>query len=125
MDPPPQVEVQPEVTPTAIPSTAPTTAPVLVPTLPIVKTELNTEDERNTGNSSNPSALDGSEEMTPSPTTGDEQRLNPWLTVKCIFCNTLLTASEEPKLLECLHAACGNCITAKISENISAESGKF
>lgn len=70
--------------------------------------------ERNT--SSNTS-VDGSEDVALSPTTGDERPLNPWTVVKCIFCQVSLTPSEEPKLLECLHAACGNCILAKVNEH--------
>lgn len=97
-------------------------------TLPVVniKTEVNADERGSTSNGA--SAIDGSEEVTPSPTTGDEQPLNPWSTVKCIFCHVNLSASEEPKLLECLHASCGNCITTKVNEHIPGDaepSGKI
>ncbi|ENN72418.1 hypothetical protein HUJ04_009043 [Dendroctonus ponderosae] len=36
---------------------------------------------------------------------------------KCIYCDHILTASDNPKLLECLHNACTNCINAKLFEN--------
>lgn len=49
-----------------------------------------------------------------SPTTGDNN--NPWSSTKCVFCKQCLNASDEPKLLECLHSACGSCIKSKISE---------
>lgn len=68
-------------------------------------------------NASSNISVDGSEDVALSPTTGDEQPLNPWTVVKCIFCQVSLTPSEEPKLLECLHAACGNCILAKVNEH--------
>lgn len=35
---------------------------------------------------------------------------------KCIWCDEVLTASDSPKLLECLHVACGSCVTTKFSE---------
>lgn len=100
-----------------------------------IKTEIN-EEEQNTSNNimsveqntssnimsiernaSSNISVDGSEDVALSPTTGDEQPLNPWTVVKCIFCQVSLTPSEEPKLLECLHAACGNCILAKVNEH--------
>lgn len=33
-----------------------------------------------------------------------------------MWCDQSLTAKDIPKLLECLHVACGSCITAKFSE---------
>ncbi|XP_067000025.2 E3 ubiquitin-protein ligase TRIM33 [Anabrus simplex] len=56
------------------------------------------------------------EDVAPSPTTGDETPANPWRSSKCIFCEHVLTAGDNPKLLECLHAACSSCISSKISE---------
>lgn len=74
-----------------------------------IKTEVGLEEGNN-------SSADGSQEVTPSLTVPDEQPVNPWSSVKCIFCDTVLSSSEEPKLLECLHAACSNCVTAKLNE---------
>lgn len=109
-------------------------APAALP-VATIKTEINEEDqnisnnimsvEQNTSsnvmsieqNASSNISVDGSEDVALSPTTGDEQPLNPWTVVKCIFCQVSLTPSEEPKLLECLHAACGNCILAKVNEH--------
>lgn len=111
-------------------------APAALPVgLATIKTEIN-EEEQNTSNNimsveqntssnimsieqnaSSNISVDGSEDVALSPTTGDEQPLNPWTVVKCIFCQVSLTPSEEPKLLECLHAACGNCILAKVNEH--------
>lgn len=109
-------------------------APAALP-VATIKTEIN-EEEQNTSNNIMPVeqntssnimsieqnassniSVDGSEDVALSPTTGDEQPLNPWTVVKCIFCQVSLTPSEEPKLLECLHAACGNCILAKVNEH--------
>lgn len=110
-------------------------APAAALPVATIKTEIN-EEEQNSSNiimsveqntSSNIMSIernalsnisvDGSEDVALSPTTGDEQPINPWTVVKCIFCQVSLTPSEEPKLLECLHAACGNCILAKVNEH--------
>lgn len=45
-----------------------------------------------------------------SPTTGES------FVYKCVFCERVLTASDSPKLLECLHNACGSCINNKLFE---------
>ncbi|XP_063989414.1 E3 ubiquitin-protein ligase TRIM33 [Diachasmimorpha longicaudata] len=36
---------------------------------------------------------------------------------KCVFCNKSFTYEDEAKLLECLHAACSSCISAKLSDH--------
>ncbi|XP_050316343.1 E3 ubiquitin-protein ligase TRIM33 [Anthonomus grandis grandis] len=36
---------------------------------------------------------------------------------KCIYCDRALTAADNPKLLECLHNSCTNCINSKLFEN--------
>lgn len=79
------------------------------PALPIIKTEAGLDESNNSNG-------EGSEEISPSPTTGDQQPANPWANVKCVFCQVILTASEDPKLLECLHAACSNCVSTKLNE---------
>lgn len=35
---------------------------------------------------------------------------------KCVWCSENLTGSDSPKLLECLHVACGSCTTVKFNE---------
>lgn len=67
------------------------------------------------------------EEIPSSPSTGEDNS-SSWLNFKCVFCKTLLTSLESPKLLECLHAVCNSCLTSKIiangsQENISNYSG--
>lgn len=56
---------------------------------------------------------------TESPTTGDNN--NSLSGMKCVYCNQMLTATDEPKLLECLHSACGACIKSKINEQRQLE----
>lgn len=56
---------------------------------------------------------------TESPTTGDNN--NSLSGMKCVYCNQILTATDEPKLLECLHSACGACIKSKINEQRQLE----
>ncbi|KAJ3631351.1 hypothetical protein MTP99_012481 [Tenebrio molitor] len=58
---------------------------------------------------------DSNEEHVESPTTGEAY------TFKCVFCEQLLTANDDPKLLECLHNACGNCVGNKLYENQETE----
>ena len=36
---------------------------------------------------------------------------------KCVFCDKIFTHGDDPKLLECLHAACTRCIANKISDS--------
>ncbi|XP_060532404.1 E3 ubiquitin-protein ligase TRIM33 isoform X2 [Cylas formicarius] len=53
-----------------------------------------------------------------SPTTGETY------TFKCIYCDRVLGASDNPKLLECLHNACASCVNNKLYEqNESSASG--
>lgn len=55
-----------------------------------------------------------------SPTTRDS------FIFKCILCDRVLSASDEPKLLECLHNACSSCIRNKLYyENVSSSKGKI
>lgn len=35
---------------------------------------------------------------------------------KCVWCSQLLTATDLPRLLECLHVCCTSCVTNKFSE---------
>lgn len=53
------------------------------------------------------------ERTSESPTTGDN---NAWCNTKCVFCNNLVSGSDDPKLLECLHSACGSCVKTKMTE---------
>ncbi|XP_026673288.1 E3 ubiquitin-protein ligase TRIM33-like [Ceratina calcarata] len=36
---------------------------------------------------------------------------------KCIFCGKLFTFGDDPKLLECLHAACSTCVNSKLNDH--------
>lgn len=36
--------------------------------------------------------------------------------MKCVFCDHILGVSDRPKLLECLHIACAQCIQTRFSE---------
>ncbi|XP_004535648.1 transcription intermediary factor 1-alpha isoform X3 [Ceratitis capitata] len=36
--------------------------------------------------------------------------------LKCVWCNQLLGINDRPKLLECLHVSCSQCISTKFSE---------
>ncbi|XP_046394134.1 E3 ubiquitin-protein ligase TRIM33-like isoform X2 [Ischnura elegans] len=48
--------------------------------------------------------------------SGETVQRKPWSEVKCVFCNQILTVSESPKLLDCLHSACSSCIKSKLKE---------
>lgn len=51
----------------------------------------------------------------------DEPTSNPWSRVKCVFCLQTLLPSYEPKLMECLHAACASCINSKLQDQEQAD----
>lgn len=83
---------------------------------------------RSNSNGSLNGSIVGSEEISASLTSGDETPTNPWVSTKCVFCSNILSAADDPKLLECLHAACSICISARLKEQIHAEPeivGKF
>ncbi|XP_039295155.1 E3 ubiquitin-protein ligase TRIM33 isoform X3 [Nilaparvata lugens] len=73
----------------------------------------------NSSSSSSSSSSNGSEEITASmaASASDTTPANPWTSTKCIFCGQMLSANDDPKLLECLHAACKHCITSRLKEN--------
>lgn len=48
-------------------------------------------------------------------TEGQESEIRAFLS-KCVFCNKVFTMGDDPKLLECLHAACTLCVNNKISD---------
>lgn len=50
------------------------------------------------------------ERTTESPSTGESYIF------KCVFCESTLNATDDPKLLECLHNACGTCVNNKLYE---------
>ncbi|XP_017484474.1 PREDICTED: E3 ubiquitin-protein ligase TRIM33 isoform X4 [Rhagoletis zephyria] len=36
--------------------------------------------------------------------------------LKCVWCNQMLSINDRPKLLECLHVSCSQCVNTKFSE---------
>lgn len=48
-------------------------------------------------------------------TESQESEIRTFLS-KCIFCSKVFTLGDDPKLLECLHAACATCVNAKLSD---------
>ncbi|XP_014247259.1 E3 ubiquitin-protein ligase TRIM33 isoform X2 [Cimex lectularius] len=53
----------------------------------------------------------GKTEVVESDTVTPSENYEPWVLLKCVFCNTTFTGKENSKLLECLHAACSMCLT--------------
>lgn len=53
-----------------------------------------------------------------SPTTRES------FTFKCVFCDRVLTATDNPKLLECLHNSCSSCIDSRFYEQNEGTTGK-
>lgn len=49
-------------------------------------------------------------------TESQESEVRAFLS-KCVFCSKIFTLGDEPKLLECLHAACTTCVNNKISDH--------
>lgn len=62
---------------------------------------------------------ESSDEHVESPTTRES------FIFKCIFCDRVLTASDSPKLLECLHNSCSSCIDSRLYEQSDGMGGKF
>lgn len=54
-----------------------------------------------------------------SPTTRES------FTFKCVFCDRVLTAGDNPKLLECLHNSCSSCIDSRLYEHNEGATGKL
>lgn len=73
-----------------------------------VSTKVEAKDLNNTNDETN----------VESPTTGES------FVHKCVFCERVLTASDLPKLLECLHNACGSCINNKLYEQSESHMNK-
>lgn len=48
-------------------------------------------------------------------TESQESEIRAFLS-KCIFCSKVFTLEDDPKLLECLHAACTTCVNTKLSD---------
>ena len=86
------------------------------PPQPVVKQEVDETPVQNSEQHVERPENEVSEDVAPSPTTGDEPPSNPWNSVKCIFCQHTLTAGDNPKLLECLHTACTPCVSSKLTE---------
>lgn len=49
-------------------------------------------------------------------TESQESEIRTFLS-KCVFCGKVFTMGDDPKLLECLHAACTICVNNKISDH--------
>lgn len=49
-------------------------------------------------------------------TEGQETETRAFLS-KCVFCGKTFTFGDDPKLLECLHAACSICVNSKLSDH--------
>lgn len=58
------------------------------------------------------------EQHVESPTTRES------FTFKCIFCDRILTANDNPKLLECLHNSCSSCVDSRLYEQSEGMGGK-
>lgn len=62
---------------------------------------------------------ESNDEHVESPTTRES------FTFKCIFCDRVLSATDNPKLLECLHNSCSSCIDSRLYEQNEGMEGKF
>lgn len=59
------------------------------------------------------------EQHVESPTTRES------FTFKCIFCDRILTANDNPKLLECLHNSCSSCVDSRLYEQNEGMGGMY
>lgn len=53
-------------------------------------------------------------------TESQESEIRAFLS-KCVFCSKIFTSGDDPKLLECLHAACTTCVNDKLSDHTSVD----
>ncbi|KOX76823.1 E3 ubiquitin-protein ligase TRIM33 [Melipona quadrifasciata] len=49
-------------------------------------------------------------------TEGQENETRAFLS-KCVFCGKTFAFGDDPKLLECLHAACSTCVNSKLNDH--------
>lgn len=100
-----------------------TTGPSALPALPVAVKEEPTE--QNTSKQDAPQSQindaicideECGEFRIECTTESQESEIHTFLS-KCIFCSKVFTAGDDPKLLECLHAACTTCVTNKLSDH--------
>lgn len=77
-----------------------------LPLLPLIKQELLDNNETTAGN-----PCDSVEKQVDETAAAGET-----ISTKCVWCSQVLTSNDRPKLLECLHVACAQCVTTKFSE---------
>ncbi|XP_055378936.1 E3 ubiquitin-protein ligase TRIM33 [Condylostylus longicornis] len=80
------------------------------PAVPVIKQEQSERLDENSSNSANP--CDSVEKQVGQATSTP----NETIPTKCVWCGQVLTPNDHPKLLECLHVACGQCINTKFTE---------
>lgn len=56
------------------------------------------------------------EQRNECPTESQENEFRTLMS-KCVFCGKTFTYGDDPKLLECLHAACGACVSSKLGDH--------
>jgi len=105
-----------------------TTGSSVLPALPVVVKEEPSEQnnsKQDTQQSQINDALCIDEECSEfrieCTTESQESEIRTFLS-KCIFCNKAFTSGDDPKLLECLHAACTMCVTNKLSDHNTSAS---
>uniref|UniRef100_T1GFT4 B box-type domain-containing protein n=1 Tax=Megaselia scalaris TaxID=36166 RepID=T1GFT4_MEGSC len=52
----------------------------------------------------------------PSSLTKPVEETKEHQATKCVFCQSILVPSHKPKLLECLHSACQECVSKKFTD---------
>lgn len=82
-----------------------------LPLMPNIKQELLEANEPPCTGTSTGNPCDSAEKRIENTSTVGEST-----STKCVWCSQFLVATDRPKLLECLHVACCQCVTTKFSE---------
>ncbi|XP_055610596.1 E3 ubiquitin-protein ligase TRIM33-like isoform X2 [Uranotaenia lowii] len=77
-----------------------------------IKQELFENSDKTTSSTANP--CDSAENKGDAPETN--ATTDTPAQTKCVWCQQILTTTDHPKLLECLHVACGPCVKQKFSD---------
>lgn len=100
-----------------------------LPPLPVIVKEEPSEQNGNSKQDSQQSSQtqdavcieeECSDQRIECTTESQESEIRAFLS-KCVFCSKVFVLGEDPKLLECLHAACTACVSNKLSDHNTSD----
>jgi len=95
-----------------------TSLPVIVKEEPIEQNGTSKQDSQQQSQTQDTICIDEEcgDQRIECTTEGQESEIRAFLS-KCVFCSKVFVLGDDPKLLECLHAACTACVTNKLSDH--------